>query len=47
VAEVNKTFVTLIPKKEEVNCMKDFWPISLCNVMYKSLDSSLKGLNSL
>lgn len=35
IMEVNQTFVTLISKKDEVSYMKDFRPISLCNVVYK------------
>lgn len=35
VVEVNKTFITLIPKKEDVSFMKDFRLINLCNVVYK------------
>lgn len=35
IKEVNKTFITFIPKKEEVVFIKDFRPISMCNVTYK------------
>jgi hypothetical protein len=31
----NATFLTLIPKEEWVTHPKQFWPISLCNVIYK------------
>jgi len=37
VEKVNKTFITLIPKKDEVCFVKDFKSISLCNVIYKAL----------
>jgi hypothetical protein len=32
---VNETAIVLIPKKDEPEVLKDFWPISLCNVIYK------------
>lgn len=32
---LNSTILSLIPKKEEVKMMKDYMPISLCNVLYK------------
>jgi hypothetical protein len=32
---LNATFLTLIPKEERVTNMKNFRPISLCNVIYK------------
>lgn len=35
IVEVNKTFITLIPQKEDVSFMKDFRLINLCNVVYK------------
>ena len=41
VVEVNKTFITLIPKKEDVSFMKDFRLINLCNVVYKVITSLL------
>lgn len=32
---LNHIFITLIPKKNQVFGVADFWPISLCNVLYK------------
>ena len=32
---VNNTILALIPKKKEVKEMKDFRPISCCNIIYK------------
>lgn len=32
---INSTFITLIPKKNSVDSVSNFCPISLCNVFYK------------
>ena len=32
---LNSTFLTLIPKCEKPVSFADFWPISLCNLVYK------------
>lgn len=37
VEEINQTFLTLIPKKDEVSLVKDFRSIRLCNVVYKAI----------
>lgn len=37
VAEINKTFLTLIPKVEVGTSMKQFRVIGLCNVSYKTI----------
>ena len=37
----NSTILALVPKKEEVKLMKDYRPISCCNVLYKIISKLL------
>lgn len=35
--ELNKTFITLIPKIDSLKIFKEFRPINLCNIAYKAI----------
>lgn len=45
---LNSTILALIPKKEEARMMKDYRPISCCNVLYKVISkiiaNGVKGI---
>lgn len=42
-ADLNITNAVLIPKKDGASCMKDFRPITLCNVLYKIMAKVLSN----
>ena len=39
----NHTFITLIPKTKNPEYVQEFWPISLCNVLYKIFSKVLSN----
>lgn len=41
IEEINKTFITLVPKIKNPENVTQYWPISLCNVFYKILSNTL------
>jgi hypothetical protein len=43
-SHVNSTMIALIPKMKNPKSVTDFWPISLCNVVYKILSKVLANM---
>jgi hypothetical protein len=43
-SHVNSTMIALIPKIKNPKSVTDFWPISLCNVVYKILSKVLANM---
>lgn len=41
--QINYSFIVLIPKVEHPSKVENFWPISLCNVIYKVIAKILSG----
>ena len=39
--DFNATFISLIPKKDDTNCLDDYNPISLCDNIYKMVANIL------
>lgn len=42
--DINTTFITQIPKVFHAKKFEEFWPISLCNVIYKIVAQTLANL---
>lgn len=42
--ELNHSFIMLLPKKETLIVVNDFWPISLSNVAYKVIAKLLVAI---
>lgn len=40
-SDLNQTFITFIPKKKRPEYVVDFYPISICNVLYKIVAKAL------
>lgn len=41
--EINSFLIVLIPKTQDASTINNFWPISLCNVVYKIISKLLES----